>query len=89
MLTAELKRSRKFINWRPVPVVGIGADEQHFTPAQLAKQWAMSVDTIRRIFEDETGVLKYTNSTNRKRVYVTMRIPLSVAIRVHRRLTDA
>ena len=32
--------------------------EQHFTPAQIAKQWGISVHTVRRLFADIPGVLK-------------------------------
>jgi hypothetical protein len=62
--------------------------ERHYSPAQLAQQWSLSEDTVRRIFEHEPGVLIFENpervSSRRRR---TMRIPESVAGRVHRRLS--
>lgn len=60
--------------------------ERHFTAQQLGEIWALDETTIRRIFQDETGVLKIGKSARRdgKRDYVTLRIPESVARRVHR-----
>ena len=61
--------------------------ERHYSPAQLAEQWSLSEDTVRRIFEREPDVLIFENpervSSRRRR---TMRIPESVAERVYRRL---
>jgi hypothetical protein len=61
------------------------AFEQHFTPQQLADLWVLHESTIRRLFLDEPGVLKYGNSSMRsgRREYVTLRIPESVAKRVY------
>jgi hypothetical protein len=61
--------------------------ERHFSPAQLAEQWNLSEDTVRRVFELEPDVLIFENpergSSRRRR---TLRIPQSVAERVYRRL---
>ena len=61
--------------------------ERHYSAAQLAEQWSLSEDTVRRIFEREPGVLIFENqeriSSRRRR---TLRIPQSVAERVYRRL---
>jgi hypothetical protein len=63
--------------------------ERHFSPENLAELWGLSGDTIRRLFEKESGVLVIERSkTARGRRYRTMRIPASVALRVHRRLTN-
>lgn len=61
------------------------AFERHFTPQQLAELWRLDESTIRRIFVDEPGVLKYGKSCRRngRRDYVTLRIPESVARRVY------
>jgi hypothetical protein len=48
--------------------------------------WGMSEDFIRRLFQRETGVVVFCNPQKGKRVYRTLRIPESVAERVHRRL---
>jgi hypothetical protein len=61
------------------------AFERHFTPKQLAELWKFDESTIRRMFIDEPGVLKYGNSFRRsvRREYFTLRIPESVARRVY------
>jgi hypothetical protein len=62
--------------------------EEHLAPGALAKPWGVSVDTIIRRFEDEPGVLKIGSSGGRgKRRKLTLRIPVSVAARVYRKLT--
>jgi hypothetical protein len=63
-------------------------DETHYTPAQLAKLWGVSDDTIREIFKHEPGVLAIGKpGTRTKRGYVSLRIPQSVAVAVHTRLS--
>jgi hypothetical protein len=62
--------------------------ERHFSPAELAELWSLSEDTIRRMFENESGVLIFENSSrNPARRRRTLRIPQSVAERVHCRLS--
>src|SRR6266576_6157597 len=51
--------------------------EQHFTPAQIAKQWDVSVYTVRRLFADVPGVLKIGQKGKH------------VSLRVHGRLLKA
>jgi hypothetical protein len=61
--------------------------EHHYSPAELAKAWGVSVETVRCIFRDEAGVLKIGRGASKaKRGYFTLRIPESVAERVHRRM---
>ena len=67
--------------------------EQHFHPSELAKLWGLSASTIRRMFEKEPGVLLVGEPSRRvgralRRSYFTMRIPSSVAERVHQKLTE-
>jgi len=51
--------------------------------------WGVSVQTIRDVFRNEEGVLKLgSNGTRTKRRYKTLRIPESVARRVHTRLSS-
>ena len=57
------------------------AVERHYTVAELAEQWNLSRDTIRRMFENEPGVVVFTHPKLNKRVYRTLRIPESVAKR--------
>jgi hypothetical protein len=63
--------------------------EPHFTLAQVAEAWGVSTDTVRRMFEGEPGVLVIEPAPTRysRRRYRTLRIPASVAERVHRRMT--
>jgi hypothetical protein len=62
--------------------------QTHYTPAELGKAWGLSDDCIREIFKTEPGVLLVGNrGSKKKRRYLTMRIPESVAIRVHRRMS--
>jgi transposase-like protein len=58
--------------------------ERHYTVAELARLWQLDQSTVRRVFQDEPGVLKLGRGTRGKRAYVTLRIPESVAERVHR-----
>jgi hypothetical protein len=61
--------------------------EQHYKPEQVAKLWAMSGGTIRRLFEHETGVIVIDRPEKmHKRGYKSMRIPESVVARVHAQL---
>lgn len=63
--------------------------ERHYSASELAELWNLSIDTIRRIFENEPGVLvlgEIRPKRNRRR-YTTLRIPESVVARVHRRLS--
>ena len=58
-------------------------DEKHFKPAELAKLWNVSGDTIRRLYRDVPGVLVIDRPEKRyKRGYCSMRVPESVAKRV-------
>jgi hypothetical protein len=64
--------------------------ERHYTPKELATLWALDETTIRRLFYDEPGVLKIgkTNRRDGKHDYVSLRIPESVALRVHRQRSE-
>jgi hypothetical protein len=65
----------------------MAALEPHYTPAELGALWGFDQTTIRRMFVDEPGVLKIGKQARRdgKRSYVSVRIPASVAQRVHDR----
>ena len=55
---------------------------------ELAAQWSMGQSTVRRLFQDEPGVIRITHSRRRgKRDYVSLRIPAAVAARVRARLS--
>jgi transcriptional regulator GlxA family with amidase domain len=55
--------------------------ERHYSVAELAQQWNLSRDTIRRMFENEPGVVVFQRPKRNKRIYRTLRIPESVAKR--------
>jgi hypothetical protein len=90
-----LLKSEKFVNWNPNHARTTQADlstkqmaEQHYAPQELADLWGVSVQTIREVFKDEEGVLKLGSDGNRnRRAYKTLRIPKSIAERVHTRLS--
>jgi hypothetical protein len=59
--------------------------EPFYTPQQIAEHLQVSVATARRLFQDESGVIKLGDSNPRgRRGYVTIRIPASVLRRVLR-----
>jgi hypothetical protein len=65
------------------------AEEKHWTPIEVAKQLGVSSDLIRSIFRNEPGVLKFDRPGSRvKRSYATLRIPDSVLVRVHTRMSS-
>jgi len=66
---------------------GANAFERHFKPEELGKLWGLSTNVIRALFADEPGVLKIVRPEKlHKRRYLSLRIPASVAGRVHARL---
>ncbi len=64
----------------------VTAFERHYTAKELAALWNLDETTIRRMFQDEPGVLKIGKLGRRdgRRDYITLRIPESVALRVYR-----
>jgi hypothetical protein len=65
---------------------GVYPFERHLKPEELGKLWGLSANAIRDLFEDENGVLKIVRPEKlHKRKYTTLRIPASVAERVHAR----
>lgn len=65
--------------------------EKHFSPQELSEIWVLSDTKIRRLFENEPGVVLVGEPSRRlgkklKRRYYTMRIPESVALRVYERM---
>jgi hypothetical protein len=90
---AELTCSPKFHSWgrlRPEDLEQsqiAKAGEKHFTPDALAVLWGVSAETVRIVFRDEPDVLRLAQPNEGKRKYVLMRIPESVADRVHKRLS--
>jgi hypothetical protein len=82
-----LGRGRPFI-YQGETYTNLMVDEKHFSPADLAKAWGVSAETVRQIFREEPGVLRLgSGGNNQTRSYVSLRIPQSVAARVHARLS--
>jgi hypothetical protein len=66
------------------------AVERHYSAEEVGRLWELSPRTVRRMFENEPGVLVFGNTGSmKKRRYLTLRIPESVLVRVHRRLRKA
>jgi len=64
--------------------------EQHYSVADVAGRWGLSVDTVRRLFEHESGVIVIEPTPRgrfSRRRYRTLRIPAAIVERVHRRLS--
>jgi len=59
--------------------------EEHLSPQQIAILWNIDESTVRRIFQDQQGVLKLGKAGRRhgKRAYITLRIPKSIFLRYH------
>ena len=57
--------------------------ERHFSVRTLAEMWCLSEDTVRDLFRDVDGVFKIAEKRRGKREYMTLRIPESVAMRIH------
>jgi hypothetical protein len=86
----QLGQSAAFRKWRPEKAKPSGrVGEQHFSPKDLASKWGVSEQTIRNLFEKESDVLRYGNpeSSRSRRRYINVKIPQSVAERVHKRLS--
>jgi hypothetical protein len=60
--------------------------QKHYSAAEVAEVWGVSVDLIRQVFRQEPDVLAL--DTTKRGKYITLRIPESVMIRVHRRLSQ-
>ena len=78
----------KDFNYNGEKYTNLVVDEKHFTPSELAKAWGVSAETVRQLFRNEPDVLRVgSKGSATARRYVLLRIPGSVALRVHRRLS--
>ena len=64
----------------------MSALEKHLTVTEVSQFWNLSDDKVRLLFQNEVGVLKIGTPSRKKRRYFTLRIPESVAKRVHEKL---
>ncbi len=62
------------------------AFERHYSVDELAELWGVSDDFVRRLFTHEPGVVVFFKYRPGKRTYRVLRVPASVAERVHHRL---
>jgi hypothetical protein len=70
----------------PAKATSLATLEQHFSISEISEIWNVSKDTVRRMFQNEPGVLVLGgHASGRKRRYVVLRIPQSVLERVHAR----
>lgn len=67
-----------------MPAVDIS--EKHFTVAELAENWNVHPNTVRKVFDRVPDVVTITLPSKNKRRYRAIRIPHSVAERVYRGL---
>jgi hypothetical protein len=64
--------------------------EKHYSPEDVSSMWSLSPRTVRRLFANEPGIIELGHPDSmKKRRYLTIRIPESVLVRVHRRLKKA
>ncbi|MGH9857281.1 MAG: hypothetical protein ACRD4B_05495 [Acidobacteriota bacterium] len=68
-----------------MPVAMEAWQERHYTVRELAEMWGLDQSTVRAWCQDEPGVLKHGQAgiQSHKRHYITLRIPESVARRIH------
>lgn len=86
---AESSHSLHAISGTPAASIDL-ASEKHYSVIEIAKLWALSEKTVRKIFEREPGVIHWsTEERLHKRGYRTLRVPETVLHRVHRKLRRA
>ncbi len=70
------------------PSLPAAALEHHYTIAEVSELWHLDEKTVRKLFEKEPDVLSFGAEEKRhKRRYISLRIPESALLRVHRRMT--
>ena len=63
------------------------AAERHYTASEVAALWRFNIETVRRLFVHEPGVVVLqAQAGNGRRRYRTLRIPQTVLDRVHKQL---
>lgn len=81
--------STNFSSYEPqVKSTGL-AGEKHYTVQELEELWGLSRITLTELFSNEPGVLKISTGFKRgKQGRITLRIPASVAERVHQKWAE-
>ena len=62
--------------------------DRPYSVKELASIWSVSDDFVRRLFLHETGAVIFLKRRPANRVYRVLRVPESVARRVHRRMQN-
>lgn len=89
MRQASMRERQQSAGPAAAPAVSpVAFAERHYIVAEISQMWQLSPDSVRRLFEREPGVLVIGGDMTKRgaRRYRTLRIPESVAERVHRRL---
>jgi hypothetical protein len=74
---------------QPASTPAASFSERHYSVAELSVLWNLGPDLLRKLFEREPGVMVIGDPSPRgRRRYTTLRIPESVAERVHRRMLN-
>lgn len=83
---AQWMRERQYNGALDLPAA---FSERHYSVGEVGAMWRLSQDAVRRLFQDELGVLVLGDDQGsaHKRRYTTLRIPESVVQRVYRRMT--
>jgi hypothetical protein len=64
------------------------AFERHYSVNEIAEMWNLAYNTIKAIFKNEPGVFAIgSEETSYGRPRITLRIPESVLLRVHKKRT--
>jgi len=63
------------------------AFERHYRVGDLARQWSLGRETVRKLVKDGPGVIKVRMGA--KRAHTVYSIPESAAHRIHARLLNA
>ena len=90
-------RCPEHVRGRTIRQMTVGAEmqaqestfERHYSVDELASVWGVSDDFVRRLFLHEPGVVVFFKHRPGKRTYRVLRVPQSVAERVHRRMQKA
>jgi hypothetical protein len=63
------------------------AFEKHYRIGDLARQWSLGRETVRRLVKDDPGVIKVRMGA--KKAHTVYSVPESAALRIHTRLLNA
>jgi hypothetical protein len=62
------------------------AFERHYTVNEIAEMWNLAFNTVKAMFKNEPGVFAFgSEETRYGRPRITLRIPESVLLRVHKK----